>query len=302
MADVDDTSSTKPHPSSFWDDDQTAPNNGAPATQNMMFGAPVPTSVFIGQLPSDAHTNPQLTGEVSSMNNSMFAFSTDPLPAQQRFAWSQFFVGLFAPFILIFLLAVISEYSQPDYSDAPQFWRSQSVTIVKDDDGWFNLSVEKSAMESVNFWSSVQSSEQGEVGISFSFDPINRDWERNGVVLQSNYSYSTYDYSEKEIGRFYDGNQTIWFELSGVDRTSMLLDVQYYDSPGEQAWYDEHRGSSEIIGILAWLGGVLGYIVATVMSFTKGKKALGIGLLSAIPFGVIMLPVLFILLLILFGF
>jgi hypothetical protein len=44
------------------------------------------------------------------------------------------------------------------------------------------------------------------------------------------------------------------------------------------------------------------FIVSTIAAFVKGNKGLGIGLLCSIPMAVIMLPFMFVLLLLMYGF
>jgi hypothetical protein len=53
---------------------------------------------------------------------------------------------------------------------------------------------------------------------------------------------------------------------------------------------------------LFFCGGPIMFIVATITAFVKGNKGLGIGLLCSIPLSFIMGPVLFVLLLLMFGF
>ena len=270
--------------------------------QTTMSSAPGPVSIQVGNLgtPVLGATSPaQLSGEVSSVEG-MFQLQPTLDGPKPPFRWGQFFLGLFVPYIAFFLLTVVAEVSNQGGEDMPAFYRFEEVSLVPDDDGWYNVSVEKSPAESLNFDFDLGSThpEYHSVVMNYWVDDV--DWEDNGLVFETSYDGSNGDYSETEIGEFTLSNQTIWFKLDGSNVKTYNVTIVFHDLAAEEAWWDEHGGPAEIFGIIL-CGMPIAYVVGTIAAFVKGNKALGIGLLSAIPAGIIFLPAMAILLLIMFG-
>ena len=92
--------------------------------QSTMSGAPAPVSIQVGDLgtPVLGATSPaQLSGEVSSVGG-MFQFQPTLNEPKQPFRWGQFFLGLFVPYIVFFLLTVVAEVSNQGGEDMPDFY------------------------------------------------------------------------------------------------------------------------------------------------------------------------------------
>jgi hypothetical protein len=120
-------------------------------------------------------------------------------------------------------------------------------------------------------------------------------------VFKNSYDASNGDFSEVEVGEFTPSNQTIWFKLDGSDIKTYDVTFFFHDRVAEEAWWDEHGGPEEIFGFILFCGMPVAFVGSTVAAFVRGNKSLGFGLLSAIPAGLIMLPVMAVLALVLFG-
>lgn len=270
--------------------------------QTTMSDAPVPVSIQVGDLGTPvlgAASPAQLSGEVSSVEG-MFQFQPILDEPTQPFRWGQFFLGLFVPYILFFFLTVVAEVSNQGGEDMPDFYRYEEASLAPDDDGWYNVTVEKSRAESLNFEIDLGSTHPEYHSVMMAYWADDVDWENNGLVFETAYDDSNGNYSETEIGEFTLSNQTIWFKLDGSNVKTYNVTIVFHDVAAEEAWWDEHSGPAEIFSIIL-CGMPIAYVGGTIAAFVRGNKALGIGLLSAIPAGIIFLPAMAILLLIMFG-
>jgi hypothetical protein len=95
----------------------------------------------------------------------------------------------------------------------------------------------------------------------------------------------------------------VWFKINeSHSPSSNEVTIQYYDEEASDAYWDEQDSDGDMFETLFFCGGPIMFIVATITAFVKGNKGLGIGLLCSIPLSFIMGPVLFVLLLLMFGF
>ena len=278
----------------------SSPQEHPPPTT--IIGATAPGPVQVGDLGSPVSgttSTPQLSGEVASLDG-MFQLQPTLDEPKKPFRWGQFFLGLFVPYIVFFLLTIAAEVSNQGGEDIPDFYRYEEVSLVPDDEGWYNSTVVKAPEESVDFRFDLDFSGSDYRGVSMNFWVDVVDWEGNGLVLKTGYDGPDGDYSETEIGEFTPSNQTIWFKLNGSDVKTYNTTIVFHDFAAEQAWWDDHSGPAEIFSMIL-CGMPVVYVGSTIAAFGRGNRALGIGLLSAIPAGIILLPAMAITLLILFG-
>ena len=309
MAEEDEPiSKTAPTPS-FWGAAEEAPSKGSSAPTPVMFGTEAPQAVHVGSLgelpqPDQPQTTPyanQLTGTVSS-HNGAFVLEPVELKASGTGGAGQFLFGMFLPYLVFMAMAFTAFLVEPSYEDMPDFYRSETHDVVAQADGWYTVDVEKTEMESFDFWLVVTPLEGDDTEYSVYYDPLDTYWERNGAVVEWTYNESNRESQDRVVGEFHASNSTVAF-LPVEGETPTNVWVNYHDYRAEEAWWDENDGGA-IINTLDICFGLspIAYIVGTVAAFAKGKKMLGAGLLCAIPFGIVMVPLLFVGAFMLYGF
>jgi hypothetical protein len=244
---------------------------------------------------------PQMTGDVANMNG-MFALQAPAEAAKSAFRWGQFAIGLFLPWVVFFGLVVVAGLSDGMEEAHPDFSRTVVVTMEPDENGWYLQSVDRNQSESMNFYFPISSDNSHYVDVYFWFQPYDAmGWENNGKVMEETYYRG--DYNEEIIGEYTESNQTVWFKINeSHSPSSNEVTIQYYDEEASDAYWDEQDSDGDMFETLFFCGGPIMFIVATITAFVKGNKGLGIGLLCSIPLSFIMGPVLFVLLLLMFGF
>jgi hypothetical protein len=267
-------------------------------------GSPPMAPIQVGELggSSAQGTAPasQLTGEVNHLQG-MFQLQPTTEVAKETFRWGQFFIGLFAPHTVFFVLAIVASVMGSGGEDMPDFYRYDDVSLSPDGEGWYNFTVEKSPAESVNFDIDLGASYPEYRSVVMYYWIDDGDWGDNGSVYETSYDSTNGDYSETEIGEYTYANQTVWFKLDGSDVQTYNVTIVFHDLAAEEAWWDENGGAEDVFSFLLFCGMPVAFVIGTVAAFVRGNRALGIGLLSAIPASFIFLPAMAILLLIMFG-
>jgi len=264
-----------------------------------------PTPVQIGSLGAAAEPpsspSPQLTGNVATMDG-MFTFPAPVEATKEGFRWGQFFLGLLLPWVALFLFSVVAEAFEPDWDSMPDYSRVEDVLLAPGEDGWYALTINKTSEESFNLDFGFDIDSETWANVAVYYDPLDEDWEGNGQVRQTNYSDDAYD--ETVVGEYTPENQTVWFRLHNDSAGEHLAFLYITDYEAIEAWEIENGGGvGDAIASTLFCGlGPIAYITGLTTAFSRGNKALGYGLLCAVPLAVVMGPALVILLLIMFGF
>ena len=271
----------------------------------VFLGSEPPMPVQIGSLGAAAEPtpspSPQLTGNVATMDG-MFTFPAPVKATKEGFRWGQFFLGLFLPWVVLFAFSLVVEAMEPDWEDMPDFSRAEDVLLTPGEDGWYALTINKTAEESFHFHFGFEIDSETSANIDVHYDRRDVDWEGNGKVRQTN--YTRYDADETVIGEYTLENQTLWFQLDNASAEEHLAFLYITDYEAMEAWELENGwGDTDAIASTLFCGfGPIAYIAGLITAFSRGNKALGYGLLCAVPLAVVMGPALVILLLIMFGF
>lgn len=302
-SEVEDEKETTPARPFFDIDLGDAPSTSQEPTP-LSSNSPPPSSIHIGSLGAavEAPHSPQLTGTVATMDGA-FTFQQPDEATKKSFRWGQFFVGLFMPWAVIFLFSLVVETMQPDWEDMPDFSRAEDVLLTPGEDGWYTHTINKTAEESFRLDFTIDIDSETSANINVYYDPRDVDWEDNGKVRQTN--YTNYQYDETTvIGEYTPGNQTVWFQLDNASADEHFAFLYISDYLAMEAWENENGvGAADAIGSTLFCGlGPIAYITGLIAAFSRGNRALGYGLLCAIPLAVIMGPALIILLVIMFGF
>lgn len=230
-------------------------------------------------------TGPQLTGDVSEFSGQAM-YAVPPMAKKEGFRWRQFFLGLFVPYIALMLLFVVEGAVQQDWDDV---YRGEDIILNSEDNRTFETTLSPRSNEVLDYFSSSYRGDDVEINV--------RGWENRGMSEDFSpiyqYTYSNTGYNESEIGTYYPSNNTVYFVLDSVETNRLYVFVEYVD-PVE---LDSAESGTDIGEFLFCLLPIA-YVAGTIAAFVKGKNALAYGLLTALPLGFVIFPLLFFLLLV----
>jgi hypothetical protein len=278
---------------------QQPPLSGAVMGQVSPQSTPVSATQFVA--PQSSLGTPQLSGQVNTFTHGGQQF-TQLQPQKVGFRWPQFLLGIVIPWIVIFGASFLSAILQDDYDEWYDFSRSESYSIVPDDDGWFVQSVSINDGESFAYGGGCcleNNTTSARVWIN---SGVGYTGEVEGLVIVEEYQNETSSrYEEQVIGEYTGANQTLWFKSSQFSAEQISLDVNFYDYDAEEEYW-QNVDQNQDIGEMVFCFLPFAYVVGLVVAFARGNSALGIGLLCAIPASILFLPLLFVLALLAFGF
>lgn len=232
-------------------------------------------------------SGPQLTGAVSEFSGQPM-YDVPPMAKKEGFRWSQFFLGLFVPYIALVLLIFIGNAFEADWDDA---YRWEEIELLSEDNKTFEHTLSSQSNEFLEYFDA--SFEFEDHYIYLSINDLHKYQDGPSTIVQHNESTR----QESEIGQYYPNNGTVYFVLDNAEANRINLFVEFYDRDVG----DEYESNGLISDLLFCLLPI-GYLVGTIAAFVKGNKALGYGLLAALPFGIVFIPLLFFLfLMIAFG-
>ena len=238
---------------------------------------------------------PQLSGQVNTFTHGGQQF-TQLQPQKVGFRWPQFLLGVIVPWIVIFSTTFLSAFLEDSNNDTwDSFYRTESYSITPDDDGWFVQSVSFSAGENIDWIRGCcleNNTTSADVHMASQYT-----YYENVPIVEA-YQNESYYNDENIIGNYTRANQTLWFKSSQFNAEEINISVQFHDYDAEEEyWQNNQDVGASLFCILPFA-----YVIGLIAAFVKGNKALGVGLLCAIPAAVLFVPLLFFLALLAFGF
>jgi hypothetical protein len=225
-----------------------------------------------------------LTGDVSEFSGQAM-YAVPPMDKKEGFRWRQFFLGLFVPYIALTLLFVVEGAFQEDWDDV---YRGEDIILDSEDNRTFETTLSPRSNEVLgDFWASHYTDDGVEIAIR------GWSWESEAPSSITQYTYTNTGSNESEIGTYYPSNNTVYFVLENVEINRLYLYVEYAD-------VDAYNGAESGTDIGEFLFCLLpiAYVAGTIAAFVKGNNALAYGLLTALPLGFVIFPLLFFLLLV----
>jgi hypothetical protein len=230
-------------------------------------------------------TGPQLTGDVSEFSGQAM-YAVPPMDKKEGFRWRHFFLGLFVPYIALTLLFVVEGAFQEDWDDV---YRGEDIILDSEDNRTFETTLSPRSNEFLsNFWASHNTDDGVAIDVSGW-----SSWESDDPSSIYQFTYANTGSNESEIGTYYPSNNTVYFVLENVEINRLYLYVEYAD-------VDAYNGAESGTDIGEFLFCLLpiAYVAGTIAAFVKGNNALAYGLLTALPLGFVIFPLLFFLLLV----
>lgn len=222
----------------------------------------------------------QLTGDITAFSGQQM-FTIPPTEKKKGFEWGQFLLGLFVPFVVFAIFGVIVGVAESNYEDP---WRYETIRAESDDGVSYTVQVTPMPIERLEYaWSQFEHD-----GYSYSIH-FGVQWESTtSTIYQTNQSG---DWREEAIGTYFSDNQTMVFELDNASAEFLMIELEFFNNEIADAQTNPFEMGFCLLP--------MGWLVATIAAFVKGKRSLGWGLLTSAFVGVFLLPLLFFLLLVL---
>lgn len=222
----------------------------------------------------------QLTGDITAFSGQQM-FATPPIEKKKGFEWGQFLLGLFVPFVVFGIFAVLVGVVESNYEDP---WRYEAIRAESDDGVSYTVQVTPRPIERLEYaWSEFEHD-----GYSYSIN-FGVYWESTtSTIYQVNQSG---DWREEAIGTYFSENQTMVFELDNASAEFLMIELEFFNNEIANSQNNPFEMGFCLLPI--------GWLAATIAAFVKGKRSLGWGLLTSAFVGVFLLPLLFFLLLVL---
>ena len=282
----------------FWDSVPTPEGNSnqLPNTQSVS----PPQSQIIGNLGQQQPThfsatvnNPAQIGYVSSSPSLTSGY--DMSEKKQGMNWGQFAIGFFAPIVVMMLLTVISDISRDNWEKGWDEVHHIEMITMSSDNGTFTHTFSEEVTEygrfEVNWCYSMSDQEEYEYRCDWDWSSESSDRD---IIEVKNYGRE----SEVVVGEYTQHNRTIWFSTDSHNSNEIEFEFEFIDRELEMEL--DESGGGDMVDTFFCLMPLAG-IVAIAISFARGNKSLGYGLIASASIPVI-LGGLMLTLLLMFGF
>ena len=286
------------HQKPFWDSTQ-APE-GVTEPQPEVQSVSPPQAQMVGNLGQQQSTHFSATVNNSAQYSSVASITSgyDMSEKKKGMNWGQFAIGFFAPIVIMILLTILSDVGN-DSDVANERWdevyRMEMITMSSEN-GTFTHTFDGEVTENgrfvVNWCNSLDWNEGYDYNCQWKsargddrniVETYNDDWENQVVV-----------------GEYTQHNHTIWISTDSHNSNDLKFEFEFYDRALEEELYDLGEGGGDMIDTFFCLMPLAG-IVAIVISFAKGNKSLGYGLIASVSIPIV-LGGLMLTLLVMFGF
>ena len=207
--------------------------------------------------------------------------------------WKQFAIGFFAPILILIVLSFISEFTDGDWEGRWDDVHRMEMVTMSSDNGTFTHTFSEEITDygrfEVNWCNSMNWEDEYE---------YHCDWDYNSEGDKDIIEVPNNDRESRVVGEYTQINRTIWFSTDSNSIDEIEFEFEFIDRALEDELNDS--GGGDMVDTFFCLMPLAG-IVAVVISFARGNKSLGYGLLTAasIP---ILLGGLMLALLLMFGF
>ena len=280
----------------FWGSAQapesTTPKQSEPQT------APAPQGQIMGNLAQQPQTH--FSATVNNPAQSTYIGSSpsitsgyDMTEKKEGMNWGQFAIGFFAPIVVMMFLTVVSDLENGDWDERWDEVHKMEMITMSSDNGTFTHTFGDEVTENGRFevnWCYSMGTYEG-------YDYYCNERFSNGDVIIEIVERKNGG-SEVAVGEYTGLNHTIWLTTDSHNSNEIEFELEFID----RALEDELNYSSggDMVDTFFCLMPLAG-IVAVVISFARGNKSLGYGLLTAASIPII-LGGSFLILLLIFGF
>jgi hypothetical protein len=188
--------------------------------------------------------------------------------------WGQFAIGFFAPIVVVMLLTGISSFDNVYDERWDEVYQIEMITIFSDN-GTFTHTFAEEITDNGRF----------EVNWCYSMGAY------EGYQYECSHSYSDadkkiYEIKENEwngevvVGEYTQDNRTIWFSTDSHNISEMDFEFEFYDRELQEESAGANPDGGGFMDDAFCLLPLVG-IVAIIISFARGNKSLGYGLITS---------------------
>jgi hypothetical protein len=269
----------------FWD--------SAQAPQSATESQPVspPQAQMVGNLGQQQSTHFSATVNNPSQYSSAASITSgyDMSEKKTGMNWKQFAIGFFAPIVVMMLLTTLSEIANEDWDVRWDDVHRMEIVTMSSDNGTFTHTFDQEFTDNgrfvANWCYSIDTYEGHDYYCGHpGFEIIEDTTDGSGQTV---------------VGEYNEQNQTIWFTTDSHSIDEIIFEFEFKDRELEME-LNESGGGGDMVDTFFCLMPLAG-VVAIVISFARGNKSLGYGLIASVSIPVI-LGGLMLMLLLMFGF
>jgi hypothetical protein len=275
-ADISSPEQQKP----FWD--STQPPEDVTEPQPEVQSVSPPQAQVVGNLGQQQSTHFYATVNNPAQYSSASSITTgyDMTEKKTGMNWKQFAIGFFAPIVIMILLTILSEVADggAGYDRWDDVHRMEMIAMSSDNGTFthtFSEEVTDYGRFEVNWCNSMNWEDEYEYHCDWGYNPgtsdkdifeVKNNGRESGVV----------------VGEYTQHNRTIWFTTESHSIDEIEFEFEFKDRELEMELDEEYMGDGvagmfDTFFCLMPLAG----IVAIVISFARGNKSLGYGLIAA---------------------
>ena len=278
----------------FWDSAQTP--EGATEPQPEVQSVSPPQAQIVGNLGQQQSTHFSATVNNSAQYNSASSIASGYDMTEQKAGmnWKQFAIGFFAPVVIMILLTILSDVANEDWDDRWDDVHHMEMVTMSSDNGEFSHTFDGRITDDqmqINWCYSMGIYE------GYEYYCTHHDYQ-NGTEIIEIIEERTNGRGETVVGEYNEQNHTIWFTTDSHSVDEMEFEFEFYDRELEMEL--DESGGGDMVDTFFCLIPLAG-IVAIVVSFAKGNKSLGYGLIASVSIPIV-LGGLMLMLLLMFGF
>ena len=279
----------------FWDSAQ-APE-GVTESQPEAHSVSPPQAQIVGNLGQQQSTHFSATVNNSAQHNSASSITSgyDMSEKKAGMNWKQFAIGFFAPAVIMILLTILSEVANGEWDDRWDDVYQMEMITMSSDDGEFSHTFDGRITDDqmqINWCWSTDSYGGYDYYCHYSY--------QNGAEIVEIIEEKTDGRSEMVVGEYNEQNHTIWLTTDSHSVDEMEFEFEFIDRALEIELENSGGGGSDMVDTFFCLMPLAG-VVAIAISFARGNKSLGYGLIASVSIPVI-LGGLMLMLLLMFGF
>ncbi len=285
----------------FWDSAQ-APQSAASPQPEVQSVSP-PQAQMVGNLGQQQSThfsatvnNPAQSAYISSASSITTGY--DMTEKKKGMNWGQFAIGFFAPIVIMMLLSFISDANNEDWDERwDEVYKIERITMFSEN-GTFTHTFDGEVTENGRFVVNWCNSMDWNEGYDYNCDWKPASGDDRNIVERYNDDWE----NEAVVGEYTQHNQTIWISTDSHNSNDLKFEFEFYDRALEEELYDSDGGGGggDMVDTFFCLMPLIG-IGAIVISFARGNKSLGYGLIASVSIPII-LGGLMLTLLVMFGF
>lgn len=286
----------------FWDTG-TTPNGGVKQIPNPQAVSP-PQSQIIGDLGQQqpTHFSATVTGTTHSGHFSSSPSLTtgyDMSEKKKGMNWGQFAIGFFAPIVIMMLLTFISDTSNGDWDERWDEVHVYEVITMHSNNSTFTHTFSEEVTDygrfEINWCNSISwQDEQYEYHCDWAYQSEGGDKD----IIEANYNGRQSE--SVVVGEYTQHNRTIWFSTDSHNDSEIEFEFEFIDRALNNELEEQYTGGGDMADTFFCLMPLIG-IGAIVISFVRGNKSLGYGLITSLSIPII-LGGLMLTLLMMFGF